>query len=416
MPQLLKSFKPQLVNTSDTSAVLFIQTFLTNPQTAIQDTIDQVKPDNLIVETAAGYKLTSNSKNLDLRPNTKDFYQFNMIDYINNFSRYKREHSPLEFMAWLDKNNIPMLSSSHHPISQDKTQKDHAVLIQEDSLLFSKQEVRKGADAILKYLNQSSPSAGVLSLPDGNNISITRHAERFFIFDPRGSLTQYAQQELLAFLMQQQHLTFAPLRPGPRLTLEPFHDRLFATSSSSSFFKSPAPSAPPQQPVSCNLVNMAILVNEGNEYNDFIISKIIANIEGNKKADVITKTIILLEDQQQAAFLPSLIKYLEQKGIATNTISLHGRNKQDQIKLQLNKLNEELAQNNQQLIKVIYVGNQESDIKENFVGAIQRVNIPSILGYTGFLFTSTQPPLFKRVLAHVTDQASLEAAAMSYTK
>ena len=47
MPQLLKSFKPQLVNTSDTSAVLFIQTFLTNPQTAIQDTIDQVKPDNL---------------------------------------------------------------------------------------------------------------------------------------------------------------------------------------------------------------------------------------------------------------------------------------------------------------------------------------------------------------------------------
>src|SRR3990167_2591786 len=98
MPQLLKSFKPQLVNTSDTSAVLFIQTFLTNPQTAIQDTIDQVKPDNLIVETAAGYKLTSNSKNLDLRPNTKDFYQLNMIDYINNFSRYKREHSTLEFM------------------------------------------------------------------------------------------------------------------------------------------------------------------------------------------------------------------------------------------------------------------------------------------------------------------------------
>ena len=424
MPQLLKSFRPQLVNTSDISTVLFIQTFLTNPKTAIQDTVDQVKPNNLIIETIGGYLTTKKEKfeksmesmNSCFTPNKKTVYEFNMVDYINNFSRYKREHSPLEYDDWLKENNIPMLSSSHHPISQDKTQKDHAVLIQEDSLLFSKQQLKQGADSILKYLNQSSPSAGVLSLPDGNNISITRHAERFFIFDPRGSLTQYAQQELLSFLSQQQHLTFAPLRPGPRLTLEPFHDRLFAPSSSSSFFKPPAPSAPPQQPVSCNLVNMAILFNKNNEYNDFIISKIIANIEGGKKIGLVTKTIILLEDQQQTALLPNLIKYLEQKGITANTISLFGRNKQDQIRLQLNKLNEELAQNNQQLIKVIYVGNQESDIKENFVGAIRRVNIPSVLAYSGLLFTATQPPLLKR-LAHITEQGSIEATVgVSYAK
>src|SRR3990167_5049763 len=165
MPQLLKSFKPQLVNTSSDSAVLFIQTFLTNPKTAIQDTVDQVKPENLIVRTVAGYYTEGSIAkqkeplifNSNFAPHQENTYLFSSVDYINNFSRYKRERSPLEFDVWLDKNNIP--KSSHHPISQDKTQKDHAVLIQEDSLLFSKQEVRKGADAILKYLNQSSPSA-----------------------------------------------------------------------------------------------------------------------------------------------------------------------------------------------------------------------------------------------------------------
>ena len=398
MPQLLKSFKPQLVNTSDTSAVLFIQTFLTNPQTAIQDTIDQVKPDNLIVETAAGYKLTSNSKNLDLRPNTKDFYQFNMIDYINNFSRYKREHSPLEFMAWLDKNNIPMLSSSHHPISQDKTQKDHAVLIQEDSLLFSKQEVRKGADAILKYLNQSSPSAGVLSLPDGNNISITRHAERFFIFDPRGSLTQYAQQELLSFLSQQQHLTFAPLRPGPRLALEPFHDRLFATSSSSSFFKSPPPSAPPQQPVSCYLINVDALVNTNGEYNDSLISKIMGGIGVEKNKGALTK-VILLPEQHQLSLISNLQKHLEEKGMPIVLISPPNKNKRNQIINMINELNKNTSQDAQYLIKIVYFNNEESDIKENFESAMQAVKVPTLAAYYGQLVL-TKPPLLKQVVAY----------------
>src|SRR3990167_7504724 len=416
MPQLLKSFKPQLVNTSDTSAVLFIQTFLTNPQTGIQDTIDQVKPDNLIVETAAGYKLTSNSKNLDLRPNTKDFYQFNMIDYINNFSRYKREHSPLEFMAWLDKNNIPMLSSSHHPISQDKTQKDHAVLIQEDSLLFSKQEVRKGADAILKYLNQSSPSAGVLSLPDGNNISITRHAERFFIFDPRGSLTQYSQQELRDFLMQQQHLTFAPLRPGPRLTLEPFHDRLFATSSSSSFFKPPAPSAPPQQPVSALLISVSSLIDTDNQYSDYLISKILANVESTKNKGRLTKVILLPELQHQLSLISNLKKYLEQKGVSVYTVSPPNKNKRSQIINTIDELNKNISQDTQYLASMMYINNEESGTKENLESAMQAVKVPSLLAYYGGVLTSTKPPLLKQVVAHTiykTDSQPTPTMALS---
>src|SRR3990167_613829 len=129
MPQLLKSFRPQEINTSYLSAPLFIQTFLTNPQTAIQDTINQVKPNNLIIETIAGYyteghqeKQNKNVLNSGFAPYKENTYLFSGVDCLNNYLRHGHEGSPLEFTAWLDKNNIPR--SSHHPISQDKTQKD----------------------------------------------------------------------------------------------------------------------------------------------------------------------------------------------------------------------------------------------------------------------------------------------------
>ena len=534
MPQLLKSFKPQLVNTSSTSAILFIQTFLTNPKTAIQDTVDQVKPENLIVKTVAGYDTESvlakeeeklrqlkeklqdlkrqelaykeEKRNLvakhfeescdyvaditraiykveqkeargnedklgelvnspqalrqfaqevvgdinrgmkdesgggeaELGEKTKivktvagydkeplisdsnfaphqDTYSLSSVDYINNFLRYKREHSPLEFKAWKEKNNVPM--SSPHPISQDKTQKDHAVLIQEDSLLFSKQQLKQGADRILKYLKQSSPSAGVLSLPDGCNIALTHHAEHFFIFDPRGSLTQYSQQELLSFLMQQQHLTFAPLRPGPRLALEPFHDRLFATSSSSSFFKSPAPSAPPQQPVSALLINVDALVNTNGEYNDSLIPKILNGLEGAKRRGLLTNIVLLSKQHHSSLLISNLIKYLQEKGISVDTVSMPDINKQTQIIKILNKLNKDIFQNDQCLKTVIYVGNEEADVKESFVGAMKTTNIQSITAYYGSLLltSAAQQTMLKQIVAFKAEsQAPTTTAAPSY--
>src|SRR3989338_5759541 len=96
MPQLLKSFKPQLIKTSDISTVLFIQTFLTNPQTAIQDTVDQVKPENLIVNTAGGYYTEGHrakeEKNhgYSFSPNQENMYWFSPVDFINNSLRHQR--------------------------------------------------------------------------------------------------------------------------------------------------------------------------------------------------------------------------------------------------------------------------------------------------------------------------------------